>query len=519
MLGEADQAGDADKRAAARVEAIKTGLGIGAGTTGIFALLLAVRRQQHTESDATEKNVTELYTKAADQLGSEQAPVRLAGLYALERLAHNNPGQRQSIVNVICAYLRMPFTPPDPKPPAATEDTQLKEHQGRVQEQEVRLAAQRILVQHHQPEVRRTFWTDIDLDLTNAHLIGFTLDRCRVRKASFDGATFAGDAWFREATFTGEAWFVGATFTRDAWFDGVTFTGDAWFGDATFTRDAWFDGVTFTGHAWFVGATFTGRASFDKATFTGDASFGGATFTSGVQFGGASFSKATFTGGASFEGTTFSVASFHLATFTGGASFSGTTFTGHAGFRGATFTGHAGFVGATFTGSVRFVGATFTGNLRFNEAIFTGDASFVGATFTGSVQFDEARFTRIVELDSVTVVGGARFARATFYGRPGDLPDLRALLGTAVMLARTTCRSAIVDPQDLKTVTSRRALPKVSSNAACITHLRGVGRALPADHRSSGTVRQVSVARRWVAAVTICTRRPSLSSSGRRCRH
>ncbi|MGV9368166.1 hypothetical protein ACWDN5_46225, partial [Amycolatopsis sp. NPDC003731] len=66
LLGEANQAGDADKRAAARVEAIKTGLGIGAGTTGTFALLLAVRRQQHNESDATEKNVTELYTKAAD---------------------------------------------------------------------------------------------------------------------------------------------------------------------------------------------------------------------------------------------------------------------------------------------------------------------------------------------------------------------------------------------------------------------------------------------------------------------
>ncbi|MGV9365937.1 hypothetical protein [Amycolatopsis sp. NPDC003731] len=79
LLGEANQAGDVDKRASVRVEAIKTGLGIGAGTTGSFALLLAVRRQQHNESDATEKNVTELYTKAADQLGSEEAPVRLAG--------------------------------------------------------------------------------------------------------------------------------------------------------------------------------------------------------------------------------------------------------------------------------------------------------------------------------------------------------------------------------------------------------------------------------------------------------
>ena len=62
----------------------------------------------HTITDATERRVTELYTKAADQLGSDKAPVRLAGLYAMERLAQDNPSERQTIVNVICAYLQMP---------------------------------------------------------------------------------------------------------------------------------------------------------------------------------------------------------------------------------------------------------------------------------------------------------------------------------------------------------------------------------------------------------------------------
>ncbi|MEU1394119.1 MULTISPECIES: hypothetical protein [unclassified Nonomuraea] len=56
--------------------------------------------------------MTELYTKAAEQLGNAQAPVRLAGLYALERLAQDTPVLRQTIVDVICSYLRMPYTPP-----------------------------------------------------------------------------------------------------------------------------------------------------------------------------------------------------------------------------------------------------------------------------------------------------------------------------------------------------------------------------------------------------------------------
>ena len=101
-----------------QIDAIRTGLSAAVGTGGAFALLLAFRRQRstevsavHTITDATERRVTELYTKAADQLGSDKAPVRLAGLYALERLAQDNPGQRQTIVNVICAYLQMPYTP------------------------------------------------------------------------------------------------------------------------------------------------------------------------------------------------------------------------------------------------------------------------------------------------------------------------------------------------------------------------------------------------------------------------
>src|SRR4051812_26009914 len=116
-------AADPNTSASVQIDAIRTGLSAAVGTGGAFALLLAFRRQRstevsavHTITDATERRVTELYTKAADQLGSDKAPVRLAGLYALERLAQDSPGQRQTIVNVICAYLQMPYTPPGMAP-------------------------------------------------------------------------------------------------------------------------------------------------------------------------------------------------------------------------------------------------------------------------------------------------------------------------------------------------------------------------------------------------------------------
>ena len=222
-------------RANSRLDAVRTGLAAGAGAGAAVGLMLAFRRQHHqeiatvlTDLDATERRITELYTKAVEQLGNDKAPVRLGGLYALERLAQDNPAHRQTIVNVICAYLRMPFSPTAPtrKPePEATEepgepDTETETRTDEVgdtwqQERQVRLTAQRILAEHLRDDRAEDqhstdppsplFWPDIRLDLTGATLIDFNLVNGVMADASFDGATFSGGAWFDGAAFSGGA--------------------------------------------------------------------------------------------------------------------------------------------------------------------------------------------------------------------------------------------------------------------------------------------------------------------------
>jgi hypothetical protein len=71
-----------------RLDVIKTAGSIVIGTGGA-ALLLIARRQRFVELYGTERRITDLQTKAAQLLGSDQAAVRLAGLYALERLAQD----------------------------------------------------------------------------------------------------------------------------------------------------------------------------------------------------------------------------------------------------------------------------------------------------------------------------------------------------------------------------------------------------------------------------------------------
>jgi uncharacterized protein YjbI with pentapeptide repeats len=269
------------------LDAVRTAGTVTVAAGGAAALLLAARRQVHTERDSGEQRITELYTRAVDQLGNGQAPVRLGGLHALERLAKNNPAQRQTIVDVICAYLRMPYTPPaDDHAPGedAPEDAHRRYEQSR-QELQVRLTAQRILSTHLQPEEAAVFWPNIDLDLTDAYLYQLDLTACHVRRALFDGAKFADHAMFREMTFASDAQFNDAEFFRSAQF-----------GMAEFFGSAEFDGTKFFGNAHFGEAEFSEFAQFREAEFFVGAQFGEAKLSMGAWFVGAKFSGHTWFG-------------------------------------------------------------------------------------------------------------------------------------------------------------------------------------------------------------------------------
>jgi hypothetical protein len=63
-----------------------------------------------------EGQVTERFTRAVDQLGSEHLDVRLGGLYALERIARDSPGDRRTIAEILTAYTRQraPWPPTQP---------------------------------------------------------------------------------------------------------------------------------------------------------------------------------------------------------------------------------------------------------------------------------------------------------------------------------------------------------------------------------------------------------------------
>jgi hypothetical protein len=50
--------------------------------------------------------ITDRFTKAIEQLGHQKLDVRLGGIYALERIAHDSPGDHRTIMEVLTAFVR-----------------------------------------------------------------------------------------------------------------------------------------------------------------------------------------------------------------------------------------------------------------------------------------------------------------------------------------------------------------------------------------------------------------------------
>lgn len=340
---------------------------------------------------------TDRFTAAVAQLGDPSPAIQLGGVHALAGLADDSPTRefRQTCIDVLCAFLRLPYAP-DPGD-ALSEGRDPAEHaRARADFRAIREVRHTVIriIGNHLRNGASVSWQGHDLDFTDV---------------VFDG----GD--LHDAVFTnGHVSFRGAHFID---------------GSVNFSR-AWFEG---------------GTVDFINAKFDG-----GGVYFNGARFEGASvhFSYAQFRGG---------TVEFNLAQFSGGTvDFSSARFGGDAvlDFVGAGFSGGSvDFGSARFEdGTVNFSGAQFAGGVViFEHAWVGGDAEihFYQAPFTGarvdlarakfvsgSVNFGGARFEEdLVDFSGARFEGGKiEFGGAEFAGglvkfdratgrRPSGLPD------------------------------------------------------------------------------------------------
>ena len=324
---------------------VKIALTLVGGVGAVAYLVIKYQeRQQAGRAEKREKDriVDTKVQDAINQLGSDKASTRIAGVYALTDIADTyRGGYRQRVVDILCGYLRSDrssYAPDRSGQPvwdasghlvesvasdeAVVESTILSVMRDRLRKERKDDETGEIIVRQTVDDDQlwcactfdlheATFHEVVDLTYSTFECIPYfrgTKFECRADfswahgagYANFRGTYFAGDVDFRGAHFAGDADFYGAHFAGDVDFYGAHFAGDvdfheahfagyANFGWATFTRGAYFDGTHFTGDASFVGATFTDYyASFDGATFTRGAyvDFGEAKFRASASFSG-----------------------------------------------------------------------------------------------------------------------------------------------------------------------------------------------------------------------------------------
>jgi hypothetical protein len=74
-------------------------------------------RWQRRAHELTELGqVTDRYTKAIEQLGSDKLDVRIGGIYALERIARDSPRDHPTVMEVLAAFIREHSSEQPPRP-------------------------------------------------------------------------------------------------------------------------------------------------------------------------------------------------------------------------------------------------------------------------------------------------------------------------------------------------------------------------------------------------------------------
>ncbi|NUT54055.1 MAG: hypothetical protein HOV94_43220 [Saccharothrix sp.] len=269
-------------------EAIKTGGLAGGSVVALYALWLNDRRRRTDEGrqrveearqrleDARAEHdrsrvADERFARSVELLGHDAEQVRVGAMHGLAGLARSRAEYTQTVLDVLCAYLRRPFDVDRSGDKVVRDEREL----------EVRLTAQR-LIADLLPRAGEPGAVPYNLDLTRAYLEYFDLSRRQVGELLLRSATLEESNSFHHTEVHRDAFFTGATSRGRLHAHHMVFHADAWFSRFTCEQRADFTGTRFLGPNKFAEAEFTGPVDFEGCEFAEPADFRHAAFRGGV---------------------------------------------------------------------------------------------------------------------------------------------------------------------------------------------------------------------------------------------
>lgn len=155
---------------------------------GAYATWRQLRVSQDALNATREGQVTDRFSRAVEQLGSDKLDVRIGGLYALGRIADHSARDHEAVISIMAAYLRthLPWPAQEPGAPAADVSiNSVRPLETRAADAQVALTCLGVLGQERSPGWVNVSFTDLRrADCDGLWLNGVNLDATCLEAAS-----------------------------------------------------------------------------------------------------------------------------------------------------------------------------------------------------------------------------------------------------------------------------------------------------------------------------------------------
>ena len=346
----------------------------------------------------------ERYTKAVEQLGSKEAPVRIGGVYTLvglvdEWLLDKNLDyaekvrEGQVIINSLCAYIRSSFALAFHYN-ELTQDSPTAEGLYKNREQEFYID-------------KAEFKSEADIRLS---IIKEIHNRLQSPKINTPGAWSDFEYDFSGSTFFYPIDFARSYYTKPVNFSGSTYQDEVRFGGSTYQGGADFSGSIYRRGANFLSSTYQSQANFSGSTYQDKAVFSSSTYQDGANFSGSTYQGEVFFRGSVYRGWVV----FNGSTYRDEADFCGSTYRRGADFSDSTYWGKIVFGGSVYQGWAVFRDSVYRGEAAFNDSVYWGGADFSGSIYRGRTGFGNSIYQEGADLSRSTYWGEADFSGSIF---------------------------------------------------------------------------------------------------------
>ena len=388
--------------------------------------ILAEQTQQCLENAFRERMAERRgrYTKAVEQLGGVNAPVRMGGVYTLvslvdewlreENIEYNERiAEGQIIINNLCAYIRSPFafashydelTQDSPTSGGVYKNKYQKFYIDKAaleSEADIRLSILKEIHRRLQGPDENTpgAWSEFEYDFSGS-IFFYPVDLTNsyyTKPVNFSGSTYQDWVDFSNSIYQSRADFNGSIYRNWADFRGSIYQGRADFNSSTYQNVVYFSDSTYRGDVCFNKSTYQDFVYFDRSIYQNWADFYDSTYQDEASFTGSTYlDMVSF-----FDSTYQEVVSFSDSAYWNGGGFSNSIYQGEVDFSNSIYVGGIGFSNSAYRGKANFSGSIYQGQVGLSNSTYEDEAAFSGSIFRdeiycgqGTNSGSSSRFTR-----------------------------------------------------------------------------------------------------------------------------